>query len=85
VKAKEFFVIRSKSLIVMERAAGVELSKLTVPVDLHYTILLIKSFLQAIEYLHEKGVCHRDLKPDNIFVCDTKVTLIDFNVAVRFN
>jgi serine/threonine protein kinase len=69
----------------MERAAGVELSKLTLPVDLHSAILIIKSFLQAIEYLHLNGVCHRDLKPENIFVCDTKVTLIDFNVAVRFN
>ena len=47
--------------------------------------MIIKSILQAIEYLHVNGVCHRDLKPDNIFVCDTKVTLIDFNVAARLN
>jgi len=69
----------------MDRAAGLELSKLSVPVDLDQAILIIRSFLEAIEYLHANRVCHRDLKPDNIFVSDTKVTLIDFNTAARFN
>lgn len=29
---------------------------------------ILKQLLQAIEYLHANGVCHRDLKPDNLLI-----------------
>ncbi|OHT01651.1 hypothetical protein TRFO_31484 [Tritrichomonas foetus] len=37
----------------------------------------------ALKYLHEKGIAHHDLKPDNIVVneLDMKVKLIDFGLA----
>jgi len=38
-----------------------------------------------LQYLGKKGVCHRDLKPDNLRVSDAdQLTLIDFNTAVEF-
>jgi serine/threonine protein kinase len=38
--------------------------------------------MEAIEYLHSKGVCHRDIKPSNILVTkDQHVYLADFNVS----
>ncbi len=42
---------------------------------------------QGLQHSHEAGVVHRDLKPQNIFICDPKggrdpvVKLIDFGVA----
>lgn len=30
-----------------------------------YTVKLIKKIISAVNYLHNKGICHRDLKPDN--------------------
>ncbi|CAD8087017.1 unnamed protein product [Paramecium sonneborni] len=38
---------------------------------------LFKQLLSAIEYMHRNGICHRDLKPNNI-LC---VEITDFNVS----
>jgi DNA-binding response OmpR family regulator len=47
---------------------------------------LLLPVFSAVGAAHARGVVHRDLKPDNIFVCDeghgrTKVTVLDFGIA----
>lgn len=38
--------------------------------------------LQALEYIHNRGVVHRDLKPENVMVDDDdNIKLIDFGIA----
>lgn len=40
--------------------------------------------VNGIEYLHTKGVCHRDLKLDNIIVGDkNRVKIIDFGFSME--
>jgi serine/threonine protein kinase len=48
---------------------------------------LMIGMLEGMKYLHEKGVCHRDIKPDNILVSDdfNKIKIIDFNVSKKFS
>ncbi|HEX9736285.1 MAG TPA: AAA family ATPase [Thermoanaerobaculia bacterium] len=42
--------------------------------------LLIQT-LQALAYLHRRGVLHRDVKPTNVLVEDGRVKLVDFGIA----
>ncbi|CAD8086830.1 unnamed protein product [Paramecium sonneborni] len=50
--------------------------------------LLILELAKAIDKIHSKCVCHRDLKPDNILVQltedDAKIKIIDFGVSKKF-
>ena len=46
---------------------------------------LLMPVMRALSFAHGKGVVHRDLKPDNIFLCDTPEgivpKIIDFGIA----
>jgi diguanylate cyclase (GGDEF)-like protein len=54
--------------------------------DLDETLEIIKQLLQALNYVHNLGVIHRDVKPGNIFLCtktgQTEVKLLDFGLAL---
>ncbi len=43
---------------------------------------ILGEILQALEKLHKKGIIHRDISPDNIFLCEgNHIKLIDFGAA----
>lgn len=50
---------------------------------LHDKIRILKSIASALSFLHENGVIHRDIKPDNIgfSLVDDQVKLFDFGTA----
>lgn len=43
---------------------------------------LIVQMLQALSYLHRRGVIHRDLKPRNVLVAGGQVKVLDFGLSV---
>ncbi len=44
-------------------------------------ITLIIQMLQALTYLHRRGVLHNDLKPANVLVVEGQVKLLDFGLS----
>lgn len=50
------------------------------PID--YRVNLIAQVLQALAYLHRRGVLHRDLKPGNVMVMNDEIKLLDFGLSV---
>ena len=42
---------------------------------------LISRFLYGMKQMQEYGLCHRDIKPDNVLISDEKMNLIDFGLS----
>ncbi|GLC48162.1 hypothetical protein PLESTB_000066000 [Pleodorina starrii] len=47
---------------------------------------VMRPFLEALSYMHSKGVCHRDIKPENIlFSKSWRLLIADFGVSINLN
>ena|GEM_PF-841461 len=74
---------------VMEYIAGKTLAHLLyehAPIPVQRAIPIVAQLARALAAAHGKGVVHRDLKPDNIFVVDRDgmsdvVKIVDFGIA----
>jgi serine/threonine protein kinase len=71
--------------IVMEHLEGAPLSAILRrfgPMPLGTLARLVGDLLDALDAAHSKGVVHRDLKPDNVFVSQSgRAKVLDFGIA----
>ncbi|KAG2436217.1 hypothetical protein HXX76_006529 [Chlamydomonas incerta] len=78
-------------VLVLEHAARGDLYNLHANVDRQLNEdqarqAVLEPLLDALGYLHSKGVCHRDIKPENIlFTADWCLRVADFGVAINLN
>ncbi|MBL8716299.1 MAG: serine/threonine protein kinase [Myxococcales bacterium] len=74
--------------IIMELLEGESLAaRLSVPPKLQpgEVVAIVGQVCKALTRAHERGIVHRDIKPDNVFLCDADgdvfVKVLDFGVA----
>ncbi len=54
------------------------------PVDLDAALRVIDQVLAALAYAHDKGLVHRDVKPDNTMVCENGCAkVVDFGLSLN--
>jgi serine/threonine protein kinase len=78
--------------MIMELIPGITLEDYILHLDTNSHLpeneicFIIYQLCKAVNHLHQNGVCHRDLKPDNILI-NTKtkqIKVTDFNASKRF-
>lgn len=81
-KVYDFFSYEGKPAIVMELVKGVSLGQLKWSFDTDELKLLWNKIVHILCYIHNKGVVHSDISPDNIMLnFHNEVKLIDFGVS----
>lgn len=57
------------------------LNKFTTNIPLYTLMKYLHQMLEAVNYIHTKGVIHSDLKPANFLMSGGRLKLIDFGIA----
>lgn len=89
VHVYDFFEENHTAYIVMEFLDGISYKEYIKTcggkVDTDTAVGVIQAVLSALKQIHKDNIIHRDISPDNIFICaDGRIKLIDFGAA-RFS
>ena len=84
----EYFEENNTAYIVMELLQGMALNEYLAQIggvlDTDFAIMIANEVGNALKSLHEQNIIHRDVAPDNIFICtgkEIKVKLMDLGAA----
>jgi eukaryotic-like serine/threonine-protein kinase len=85
VRTLDYGLDRGRPYFVMEYLSGLtvgELVRRDGPMPIRRTVEALQQVADALQAAHEYGVIHRDVKPENVFLCeDGEVKLLDLGVA----
>lgn len=89
VKVYDVSVNGPQPYIVMEYIDGITLKEYmeyrAQPLTFKETLHFVTQVLAALQHAHEKGIVHRDIKPQNIMLqADSSIKVMDFGIA-RFS
>ncbi|KAF1749522.1 hypothetical protein GCK72_025991 [Caenorhabditis remanei] len=52
--------------------------------DLNTIQLYFKQMVFGLQYIHSKGYCHRDIKAENLLLCNGVIKIADFGLACSY-
>ena len=86
VRVVDYFIDDTGQYIVMELVAGADLGGVLkqhgVPgLPVANAIEYVRQAAEALQYVHEQQIVHRDVKPQNLILGESGITLVDFGVA----
>ncbi len=87
VSVIDYFRENNTAYIVMDYIDGITLKEyaktLSKPMDYRFLLDLMKPIFEALKTVHNEGMIHRDISPDNIMYAqeENKFYLIDFGTA----
>ena len=86
VSVLDYFEENNTAYIVMEYLEGQDMKKYIGAegnvLDFEYIKVLANDLCDTLSQIHAAGIIHRDISPDNIFVCnDGSIKLIDFGAV----
>ncbi|HEX3028236.1 MAG TPA: protein kinase [Clostridia bacterium] len=86
INVYEFFYENNTAYFVMEYLDGIDLKSYVNSnegrISVEKTIEIILPVIDAVSVIHNAGILHRDISPDNIYICDDgNVKLLDFGAA----
>jgi hypothetical protein len=86
VRIKDHFSAPSGQYLVMDLIRGIDLGVLLkqrgqpgLPVD--QSIEYTRQTCEALQYVHDQQIVHRDVKPQNLILSEAGVVLVDFGIA----
>jgi hypothetical protein len=86
VGVQDFFEANDTAYLIMELLQGRTLKKFVSenggPLDPRRAVTILSPIMKALQLVHELGLIHRDVAPDNIFITSTgERKLLDFGAA----
>jgi hypothetical protein len=86
VRVVDHFAASSGQYVVMELVRGIDLGALIkqrgqpgLPID--QAIEYVRQACEALQYVHDQQIVHRDVKPQNLILSENGIVLVDFGIA----
>lgn len=78
------FLIKKKE---KEKAISLLSKKLTISLNIKQIKYIFFQIIEGVDYLHENGILHRDIKPGNILINQNslEIKIADFGLSRHFS
>ncbi|CAN5457605.1 hypothetical protein BH20ACT19_BH20ACT19_01920 [soil metagenome] len=90
VRVLDYFQAETGQYLVMDLVVGEDLGDLLnapmppgLPVE--QSIELVRQGCEALQYVHEQQIVHRDVKPQNLILGEDGIVLVDFGIATEID